>query len=263
MTHKATKITGSYLSTPEKDKRLQRLHQQHRMDRKKLARLQATLERAIEQRGVTVDEGLHQDLQGIIKENEKSVCDAHPPGSFSRLFWDNQVRASAASDARSMKWDPLMIRWCLYLRHLSGSAYEMLRESGVVKLPSQRTLRDYTYMYIAKAAAGFSREIDVHLMEAANLLSCPEREKHIVLLMDEMHLREDLVYDLHTGRYNYVHVQYIHIHVYTCTCTCTCTYKDFHTGLYNMYSTRMCIHMYLHVFMHAHNDHNALHSSST
>ena len=44
-----------YLSTPEKDKRLQRLHQQHRMDRKKLARLQATLERAIEQRGVTVD----------------------------------------------------------------------------------------------------------------------------------------------------------------------------------------------------------------
>ena len=154
--------------------------------------------------------------------------------------------ASAASDARSMKWGPLMIRWCLYLRHLSGSAYEMLRESGVVKLPSQRTLRDYTY--IAKAAAGFSREIDVHLMEAANLLSCPEREKHIVLLMDEMHLREDLVYDRHTGRYNYVHVQYIHIHVYTCTCTCTCTYKDFHTGLYNMYIVHGCVYTCIYMY---------------
>ena len=44
------------------------------------------------------------------------------------------------------------------------SAYEMLR---AVKLPSQRTLHDYTY--IAIAAAGFSREIDMHLMEAANL----------------------------------------------------------------------------------------------
>ena len=89
---------------------------------KKLACLQATLEHAIKQRGVTVDEGLHQDLQEIIKENEKSICDAHPPGPFSRLFWDNQVHASAASDARYMKWDQLMIRWCLYLRHLSGSA---------------------------------------------------------------------------------------------------------------------------------------------
>lgn len=42
------------------------------------------------------------------------------------------MRASSVSDARSMQWDPLMIRWCLYLRHLSSSAYEMLRETGVL-----------------------------------------------------------------------------------------------------------------------------------
>ena len=191
-----------YLSTPEKDKRLQRLHHQHRMSEKKLTRLRAALKQAIEQRAVTVDEGLHQDLQEIIRENYKGVGDAHPPGSFGRLFWENQMRAASVSDARSMRWDPLMIRWCLYLRHLSGSAYEMLRECGVVKLPSQRTLRDYTYT--AKAAAGFSREVDMHIMEAAKLLSCPDREKHVILLMDEMHLREDLVYDRHTGSFAFV-----------------------------------------------------------
>ena len=38
-----------------------------------------------------------------------------------------------------------LCRWCLYLRHLSSSAYELLRDSGVVKLPSQRTLRDCTH----------------------------------------------------------------------------------------------------------------------
>ena len=191
-----------YLSTQEKDKRLQRLHQQHRMSEKKLTRLWAALEQAIEQRAVTVDEGLHQDLQDLIRENHKSVGDAHPLGSFGRLFWENQMRAASVNDARSMRWDPLMIRWCLYLRHLSGSAYEMLRKSGVVKLPSQRTLRDYTYT--AKAAAGFSREVDMHIMEAAKLLSCPDREKHVILLMDEMHLREDLVYDCHTGSFSFL-----------------------------------------------------------
>ena len=88
-----------------------------------------------------------------------------------------------------------MIRWCLYLRHLSSSAYEMFRETGVVKLPSQRTLRDYTY--IAKASAGFSRDVDAHILHEARLESRPEYEKHVILLMDEMHIREDLVYNHH------------------------------------------------------------------
>ena len=69
-----------------------------------------------------------------------------------------------------MRWDPLMIRWCLYLRHVSGSGYDMLRESGVIRLPSQRTLRDYTYF--TKATVGFSEEVDQQLMDAARLQSC-------------------------------------------------------------------------------------------
>ena len=65
-----------------------------------------------------------------------------------------------------------MIRWCLYLRHLSGSAYELIRESGKIKLPSQRTLRDYTY--ITKAKAGFSSDVDEQLMKASKLDLCAE-----------------------------------------------------------------------------------------
>ena len=51
-----------------------------------------------------------------------------------------------------------MIRWCLYLKHVSGSGYDMLRESGVIRLPSHRTLRDYTSF--TKATVGFSEEVD-------------------------------------------------------------------------------------------------------
>lgn len=91
-------------------------------------------------------------------------------------------------------------RWCLYIRHLSGSSYEVLKNSGILKLPSQRTLRDYTYH--THAASGFALDVDKQLMEAANLQSCPEREKFVIIIMDEMHIREDLVYDKHTGIYN-------------------------------------------------------------
>lgn len=107
------------------------------------------------------------------------------------------MRRSNLKNAKSMKWHPLMIRWCIYLRHLSGKAYETLRESGVISLPSQRTLRDYTYYTDAKP--GFSFTVDNQLQEMANLKKCAEREKYVLLLMDEMHIRDDIVYDKHTG----------------------------------------------------------------
>ena len=105
--------------------------------------------------------------------------------------------AASRHDARGMRWHPSMIRWCLFLRHKSSGAYEALCESGVLKLTSQRTLRDYTH-YI-KASTRFSTEVDKMLVRAAKVESCFKREKCIVLLLDEMHIREDLVYDKHTG----------------------------------------------------------------
>ena len=54
-------------------------------------------------------------------------------------------------------------------------------------------------MTIPKATAGFSHEVNTQLEEAARIDSCPEREKHILLIMDEMHIREDIVYDHNTG----------------------------------------------------------------
>ena len=75
-----------------------------------------------------------------------------------------------------------MIRWCIYLRHLLSSVYETLRESGTIKLPSQRTLRDYTHH--TKATIGFSKGVDIQLLAAAKLNSCGEREKYVLIVME-------------------------------------------------------------------------------
>ncbi len=122
---------------------------------------------------------------------------AHPEGSFQRIFWEEQKKAVQCKDPRQVRWHPLIIKWCLYLRHRSSGAYETLRNSGVLRLPSQRTLRDYTH-YI-RAHVGFSSEVDKELLRVAEYRELQEWQKCVVLLIDEMHLKEDLVYDKVTG----------------------------------------------------------------
>ena len=186
------------LKPDEKDERMKAIHAQNRTCKRQIARLYSRIDDLIEKRSIKIDEDLNDHLVDITEQQSSKVAQSFPEGSFARSFWDSQCRAISLKSPNSMKWDPVIIRWCLYLRHLSGSsAYEMLRESGVITLPSQRTLRDYTYY--TKAACGFSEDIDRQLMEAANIQSCADHEKYVVLLMDEMHIKEDLVYDKHSG----------------------------------------------------------------
>jgi len=38
------------------------------------------------------------------------------------------------------------------------------------------------------------------LTRAAQICTCAEREKHVILGMDEMHMKEYIVYDKHTAK---------------------------------------------------------------
>ena len=131
-----------------------------------------------------------------MKDNAETVCTALPPNIWA-CFWEAQMQAASLKDARQMQWDPIVVQWCPNLRHLTGSAYEMLREIRTITRPSQRTRRDYTYH--TKATVGFSQEVDQQLKIAAKLPSCVERDKCVFLMFDEMHIQEDLIYDKHTG----------------------------------------------------------------
>ena len=95
-------------------------------------------------------------------------------------------------DSKSMCWHHVFIKRCLYLRHLSGRSYELLWESGCIHLPLQRTLRDYTHYIPAKVT--FSAEVDQQLQ-----LTSLKRLTYVALLLDEVHIKEDLVYDKHSG----------------------------------------------------------------
>ena len=70
-------------------------------------------------------------------------------------------------------------------------------DPGLLKLPTQRTLKDYTYF--TSTTIGFSADVNRQLMSAAKLSSCADYEKCIILVIDEVYIKEDLVFDKQNG----------------------------------------------------------------
>ena len=175
-----------YFSDSEKNARLKELHRENRNAKRRMAHLEEKLRERIEDEGEQMDKETSLDLKQIMEENNEQIETQYPRDSFMYLFWKQQREALGKKDLRGMRWHPMMIRWCLYLRHHSNKAYEVLRDAGLF-LPSQRTLRDYTYY--TKSVTGFSSSVDEQLLLASKVLTCQEWEDYMVVLIDEMHVR--------------------------------------------------------------------------
>ena len=100
-------------------------------------------------------------------------------------------------DGRGMRWHPVMIKWALNLKMLSSAAYHAARTSGFMSLPSERLLREYIHYYHSKA--GFHSTVNDHLMREAKIDKLTKIEKHVVILLDEMKVREDIVFNKTSG----------------------------------------------------------------
>ncbi len=72
-----------------------------------------------------------------------------------------------------------------------------MRSSGFVQLPSERTLRDYTHYF--SSWPGYQVDLNLQLQKEANIESLPESHRYVALLLDEMKIKEDLIYDKYSG----------------------------------------------------------------
>lgn len=191
----AKQVNNRYLSTPQKEEKLRMLQVRAQAAEIEVRKLKKKIEESKLQHGVQVGPELHQDLSSIMESNNEAVLNEFPEGSFRRLFWEEQLKVNRLKDTRQMRWHPMMVRWCLNLKLLSSSSYHALRTSGFLKLPSERTLRDYTHYFQAKP--GFQEEVEEMLVTDMKLSELPDWKKHVVLLLDEMKIKESLVYDKH------------------------------------------------------------------
>ena len=113
------------------------------------------------------------------------------------MFWQQQMKASLAKSKQGIRWHSAIIRWCLYLYHQSSGAYSTFRKSNVIALPSDRTLRDYRHF--ASSTPGFSRDVDLQLLDLVKVQEPTDLANYVSVSIDEMYIKEDLVFDKHTG----------------------------------------------------------------
>ena len=176
------------LSESQKDKKLKDQQKKMQAALRRLDRLEKKFKEAIAAEGVNVSSDISDDLVDILRSN-----DLNPTQSF---FLQQQLKASKAKSASGIRWHPSMIRFALALHMASPACYETARDSGMIKLPSQRTLYDYTHVNVAKEGVDDSVLDDIS--KVIRDLPHPYQKYH-VLSCDEMHICQNLVYNKSTG----------------------------------------------------------------
>ena len=186
-------VNFRYLNTPEKLQRMRNLAQVVHSKDKVIADLRKKVDSVMKAEGVMVDPSTHNDLLAIMSAQK----DTGSGDTFRSIFWQQQLKAAKLSKKNGMRWHPAMIRWCLYLHHRSSGCYATLRNSGVITLPSERTLRDYRHCF--SADFGFSASSDRQLCEAVKSHKPSNLAKYVTVVIDEMYIKAGLVFNKTSG----------------------------------------------------------------
>eukprot|EP00794_Sanderia_malayensis_P002699 gene2699-3120_t len=168
--------------------------QNYRFENKKLKEEIIIMQEEISQNSLKVDNKLSNDFISIMSGTDETKI---PP--FMKLFWEEQQKYLSSSKT-NVRYHPMIIRYCLGLAAKSPAVYDEIRfdektNSGFVVLPSRRRLRDYKNDIRPKQ--GFNKDV---IQELSSIMSqFQDIEKYGILLLDEMKIKEDLVWDKHTG----------------------------------------------------------------
>ena len=94
---------------------------------------------------------------------------------------------------RQMRWHPHIIKWRLRMYSKCHAAYEDLRDSGFLKLPSGRLLSDYKNF--SSPSSGWHTSTLWEMKEKFDKTKIGKRGQLGALLFDEVKIKEGLVFD--------------------------------------------------------------------
>ena len=165
-----------------------------RAENKTLKNEVTQLQGEIDKSAMVVESELGEDLRTIISNTDQNKL-----SPFMKFFWQEQQKYVQKS-RNTVRYHPMIIRYCLALCAKSSAAYDAIRYdeksgTGFVILPSRRRLRDYKN-YI-RPERGFNSKIINEL--ATKIKDFGDSEKYVVILLDEIKIQENLVWDKHTG----------------------------------------------------------------
>ena len=146
------------------------------------------LEKEISENSISVDEALEKDILTILADSGNEVT------PHMRVFWEQQQKMLASSKF-GRRYHPHIIRFCLSIHAKSPAAYRELRDSGVLVLPSEKTLRDYRNFFTPRA--GFHPENVQRLVDQTSQYF--DIQRYVVIAFDEMKIQSKLVFDKHSN----------------------------------------------------------------
>ena len=162
----------------------------------RVSHLEMTLRQIIVREGETLSPQQNEDIESLVENCQNDFEQAFPETSFQCCFWEQQLRYNRLNSKSGMRWHPLIIRWCLYIRSKSSKAYDGLRQ--FLNLPSQRTLYDYSHY--TEHGTGFQEKVtEQFVSECIKNSNDNECSQYVGILFDEVRIKADLVYDKHSG----------------------------------------------------------------
>ena len=67
-------------------------------------------------------------------------------------------------------------------------SFHTLQKSGIISMPSERTLRDYRHFNAS--TSGFSRDTDLQLLDLVKQEKSEYLAKYVALVIDEIYIKE-------------------------------------------------------------------------
>ena len=110
---------------------------------------------------------------------------------MQHLFLQQQFKSARVKDPRGMRWHPAMISFALLIKTSSPHTLHDIRQSGVIRLPGDRTL--FEYIHATTREEGVFKEKLNTIGEKVSSFEKTHQKLHN-LLMDEIYICQKLVF---------------------------------------------------------------------
>ena len=149
------------------------------------------LEKEISTNNISID-GKRKNIGKRISCQSLLIMEMKKPPPHIKVFWEQQ-RKLLASPKFGGRYHPHIIRFCLSIH--ATAVYKEMRESGILVLPREKTLRDYPNFFTPRA--------DFHPWNVEHLRSQTSQyfdiQRYVIIVFDEMKIQSKLVFDKHSS----------------------------------------------------------------
>lgn len=136
---------------------------------------------------IFLNEKDQKDMEDIIQFVLKSDL----PEDFVVLLKSQLQNCNKNIDIHQRRWDPKIISLCLTLYIRSPQAYEDLKKSNFLQLPSKRLLQYYKNS--VKQIPGFNQANLIWMAKEMQKQNVSEFGRHGGIIIDEMTIQDDLI----------------------------------------------------------------------